>query len=72
MLLTHSVELVPQEDGADVSEANWAKTRKHAAQLVEEKKMVVSLRINKDVRIRFVRRGSETFPSRSDKVWNCR
>jgi cytochrome P450 len=68
MLRTHSVELVPQGDEGDESEANWAKMKNQAAHRVEEKTMVVSLRIKKDVMVRFVRRGSESFPPRPAKV----
>jgi cytochrome P450 len=63
-LRTHSVELVPLGDETDESKENWAKTREQAEHRVEEKTMVVSLRIKKDVMVRFVRRGSERFPPR--------
>jgi Cytochrome P450 len=68
MLRTHSVELVPLGDEADESDANWSKTKEQAAHRVEEKRMVVSMRIKKDVMVRFVRRGSESFPPRPSKV----
>jgi cytochrome P450 len=68
LLRTHSVELVPQGDAADESEANWAATRQLAARRLEDKTLVVSMRIKRDVMVRFVRRGSESFPPRAAKL----
>jgi cytochrome P450 len=68
LLRTHSVELVPLGDEADESEANWTSTREQAAQRLEDKTMVISMRIKKDVMVRFVRRGKERFPPRAAKV----
>jgi hypothetical protein len=60
--------LVLLGDEADKSEANWAKTKEQAAQRVEEKTMMVSMRMKKDVMVRFVKRGSESFPPRTAKI----
>jgi cytochrome P450 len=68
MLRTHSVEMVPLGMEADESKENWTKTREQAAHRLEEKTMVVSMRIKRDVMVRFVSRGSESFPPRAAKV----
>jgi len=68
LLRTHSVELVPHGDGADESEANWERTKGEAARRIENKTLVISMRINKDVMVRLVRRGAERFPPRAAKL----
>lgn len=60
LLRTHSVELVPHGDGA-----NWESMKEEAARRVENKTLVISMRIKKDVMLRFVRRGAEKFPPRA-------
>lgn len=68
LLRTHSVELMPLGNEADESGANWERTKVEAARRVEEKTLLISMRIKKDVMVRFVRRGAEKFPPRATKV----
>jgi cytochrome P450 len=67
LLRTHSVELVPLGNEADESEANWRRTKEQAARRLQEKTMVISLRVKRDVMVKFVQRGSEKFPRRATK-----
>lgn len=72
LLRKYSVELVPAGDENNKSDANWTRSKEIAARTLEEKTMLVSLRTKKDVMVRFVERGSETFPPRASKAPNAR
>ncbi|TVY80294.1 Cytochrome P450 72A14 [Lachnellula suecica] len=58
LLKDHSIELVPEMG------AGWKETRGKALAALEDRETALAMRMNKNVKVRFVRRGVESFPPR--------
>lgn len=58
VLKDHSIELVSENGAA------WDETRKKALNAVEDRQTGLAMRLRNNVKVRFVRRGAESFPAR--------
>ena len=58
LLKDHSIELVPE--GGD----GWRETREKALRALDDRETGLAMRMKRNVKVRFVKRGAEGFPSR--------